>query len=134
MTPSTTDPAGLIQAIQRYFDLLHDFDALRYDQVFRASATLHGVNAAGAVTVFTAAAFKAWCAGQPTPESRNEPRQEQVLLIDFASPDQAMVKVRVRMNATVYLDHLIYHRVDGAWWITAKAFHVERDAAATVAA
>jgi len=36
------------------------------------------------------------------------------------------VKVRVRINAVVFVDHLLYHRTDGDWLITSKAFHVER--------
>jgi hypothetical protein len=47
------------------------------------------------------------------------------LLVDFASPAQAVVKVRVRIDAILYLDYLSYHRIDGAWLITAKSFHVE---------
>jgi hypothetical protein len=49
-----------------------------------------------------------------------------VLLVDFASPTQAIVKVRVRIDTQQYLDHLSWHCIDGAWRITAKSFHVER--------
>ena len=45
--------------------------------------------------------------------------------MDVASPNQALVKVRVRINAILYIDYLSYHRVDGDWLITSKAFHVE---------
>jgi hypothetical protein len=37
-----------------------------------------------------------------------------------------VVKVRVRIDAILYLDYLSYHCIDGAWLITAKSFHVER--------
>jgi len=53
------------------------------------------------------------------------PRQEEILLIDFAADTQALVKVRVRIASTLFVDHLSYHRIDGAWLITAKAFHIE---------
>ena len=46
--------------------------------------------------------------------------------MDFASPTQALVKVRVRIDTLLYLDYLSYHRVDGAWLITAKSFHIEQ--------
>jgi len=46
--------------------------------------------------------------------------------VDFASPTQALVKVRVRIDTTQYLDYLSYHRIDDAWLITAKSFHIER--------
>ena len=32
----------------------------------------------------------------------------------------------VRINAVVFVDYLIYHRIDGDWLITSKAYHVER--------
>jgi hypothetical protein len=48
------------------------------------------------------------------------------LLIDLASPAQALVKVRVRIDVLQYVDYLAYHRVDEAWLITAKSFQVER--------
>jgi hypothetical protein len=39
-----------------------------------------------------------------------------------------MIKVRVRINDVVFIDHLTYHCVAGAWRITSKAYHVERNA------
>ena len=47
--------------------------------------------------------------------------------MDVASRDQALVKVRVRINAILYVDYLSYHRIDGDWLITSKAFHVESE-------
>ena len=47
--------------------------------------------------------------------------------MDIASHNQALVKVRVRINAILYVDYLGYHRVDGDWLITSKAFHVESE-------
>jgi hypothetical protein len=63
----------------------------------------------------------------PSPESKNAPRLGEVLLVDFASPTQAIVKVRVRIDTQQFLDYLSWHCIDGAWRITAKSFHVERD-------
>jgi hypothetical protein len=67
----------------------------------------------------------------PSPKSRNAPRQQEVLLVDFASPDQALVKVRVRIDTVQYLDYLSYHCIGGTWLITAKSFHIERRYEAT---
>jgi hypothetical protein len=119
------DMAGLTQAVQRYFDLMYDSDVTRFDGVFRASAQLHGFRE-GQMTMWPAATFKEIIAGRPSPKSQSAPREEEILLVDFASVDQALVKVRVRINAVVFVDHLIYHRIDGDWLITSKAFHVER--------
>lgn len=76
--------------------------------------------------MWSAQKFKDVIAGRPSPKSLNAPRQEEILLVDFAGADQALVKVRVRINDTVFVDHLSYHRIDGEWLITAKAYHVER--------
>ena len=58
---------------------------------------------------------------------RSAPRAHQeMLLVDFASAAQAVVKVRVRIDAIQYLDYLSYHCIDGRWLITAKSFHIER--------
>jgi hypothetical protein len=65
-------------------------------------------------------------ASVPSPKSRNAPRVQEILLVDVASPEQAMVKVRVRIGTIQYLDYLAYHRIRGNWLITAKSFHVER--------
>ncbi len=123
--PSHPELSGLTDAVQRYFDLMYDSDVTRFDRVFRSSAQLHGFRD-GQMTVWPAATFKEIIAGRPSPKSQHAPREEAILLVDFASPDQALVKVRVRINAAVFVDHLSYHRIDGDWLITAKAFHVER--------
>ena len=123
--PHHPNISGLTDAVQRYFDLMYDSDVTRFDQVFRSSAQLHGFRE-GQMTMWPAASFKEIIADRPSPKSQSAPREEEILLIDFASADQALVKVRVRINAVVFVDHLTYHRIDGDWLITAKAFHVER--------
>jgi len=75
--------------------------------------------------LLTAQAYRDALARAPSPRSQNAPRHEEILLMDVASDSQALVKVRVRINAILYVDYLSYHRVEGDWLITAKAFHVE---------
>jgi hypothetical protein len=123
MSEQASIPA-LTKAIQGYFDLVYDCDTSRFDQVFRPTSQLHGFWD-GAMTLIPAQAFKDNLAGRVSPRSAGARRQEEILLIDFASPDQAFTKVRVRMNATVFVDYLTWHRIDGTWLITSKGFHVE---------
>jgi hypothetical protein len=120
---------SLTEAVQRYFDLMYDSDPEQFERVFHSTAQLHGVRD-GTLTRLTADAFKDLIASRPSPRSQNAPREDEVLLMDFASPSQAVVKVRVRINAIVFVDHLTYHRIDGDWLVTSKAYHVERTAAA----
>jgi Putative lumazine-binding len=120
-----TDARGLNQAVQRYFDLMYDSDTAQFDRVFCSTAQLHGFRG-GEMTMLSAQAYKDAIARLPSLKSRNIPREEQVLMVDFACPTQALVKVRVRWNTAVYVDYLIFHRIDGDWLITSKGYHIER--------
>jgi hypothetical protein len=118
-------PAPLLAAVERYFALMYDNDVSRFDQVFAPSAQLHGLRD-GELRLIRAADYRNNLAARPSPQSKNAPRLQEVLLVDFASPTQAIVKVRVRIDTQQYLDYLSWHLIDGAWRITAKSFHVER--------
>ncbi len=115
----------LLEAVERYLALMYDCDVSRFDQVFAPSAQLHGLRD-GTLHIIPAEDYRKRLAARPSPHSKNAPRLQEVLLVDFASPTQAMVKVRVRIDTQQYLDYLAWHRIDGAWRITAKSFHVER--------
>src|SRR5258705_544204 len=116
---------SLLDAVERYFDLMFDGDVSRFGNVFAPSAQLHGLRD-GSLRLLSAQEFKNALAAGPSPKSRNAPRQQELLLVDFASPTQALVKVRVRIDTLLYLDYLSYHHVDSAWLITAKSFHIEQ--------
>jgi hypothetical protein len=124
MTDAATH-ASLIAAVQQYFETMFDSDVARFDRVFALTAHLHGVRDGG-LRVLPATEYRTLLATTPSPRSKNAPRQEEILLVDFASSCQALVKVRVRIDALLYVDYLSFHRIDGAWLITAKSFHVER--------
>ena len=119
---------GLLRAVREYFDLMYDSDVSRFDRVFRPTAQLHGFRD-GKMRMLTAQAYREILATAPSPHSQGAPRQEEVLFLDITSPTQALVKVRVRISALVYVDYLSYHRVDGEWLVSAKAFHVESNLA-----
>lgn len=75
----------------------------------------------------TAERYKEVMGGHPSPKSLGAPREEEILLVDFASDSQAIAKVRVRIDRIVYLDYLTYHRIDGRWMVTSKAYHIEQE-------
>ena len=123
--PNRSTCHSLLDAVERYFDLMFDSDVSRFDQVFAPSAQLHGLRD-GNLRLLPAQDYKSALASGPSPKSKNAPRQQEILLVDFASPTQAVVKVRVRIDSVQYLDYLSYHCINGAWLITAKSFHIER--------
>jgi len=117
--------ASLLEAVEHYLTLMYDCDVSRFDQVFAPSAQLHGLRD-GELHIIPAAEYRNRLASRTSPQSRNAPRLQEVLLVDFASPTQAIVKVRVRIDTQQYLDYLSWHCIGGEWRITAKSFHVER--------
>jgi hypothetical protein len=115
----------LLAAVERYFDLMYDNDVSRFDQVFASSTQLHGLRD-GHLRLLPAQDYRNALASGASPKAKRAPRQQEILLVDFASAAQAVVKVRVRIDTIQYLDYLAYHCIDGLWLITAKSFHIER--------
>lgn len=124
MTQSPT-VAPLLEAVERYFTLMYDNDVSQFDRVFAPTAQLHGFRDAE-LRILPARDYRAMLASATSPKSKNAPCLQEILLIDLASPVQALVKVRVRIDLLQYVDYLAYHCISGTWRITAKSFHVER--------
>jgi hypothetical protein len=93
---------GLLRAVREYFDLMYDSDVSRFDRVFRPTAQLHGLRN-GKMRMLTAQAYRELLATAPSPQSQGAPRQEEMLFLDITSATQALVKVRVRIGALVYV-------------------------------
>lgn len=123
--PETAAYKSLVAVVDQYFDTMFDNDTDRFDRVFAPTAQLHGLRD-GALRVLPAAEYRKILASTPSPKSKGAPRQQEILSIDFAAPVQALVKVRVRIDALLYVDYLCFHRIDDAWGVTAKSFHIER--------
>jgi putative lumazine-binding protein len=115
---------SLMKAIQRYFDLMYDCDTSRFDDVFCPTVHLHGFRD-GEMKAWSAKTYKDILNGRQSPKSQNAPRENDVLLVDFASASQALTKVRVRISSMRFIDHLTWHRINGKWLITSKGFHLE---------
>jgi Putative lumazine-binding len=114
----------LTEAVQLYLDLMYDGEVGKFDRVFASTSQLHGFRE-GKMTCWPAAQYKEVLAGRMSPKALGSPREEQILLLDFASPTQALAKVRVRINEMVFVDYLSYHRLGEQWLITSKAYHRE---------
>src|SRR5262249_10301460 len=123
--PDAMTTRSLLDAVERYLDLMFDGDVERFGQVFAESAQLHGLRD-GNLRLLPAKDYRGALASRPSPKAKKAPRHQEILLLDFASPTQAIVKVRVRIDTQQYLDYLSYHYANDTWLITAKSFHVEQ--------
>ena len=115
----------LIDAIQKYFNLMYDCNVANFADVFSPAAQLHGYRD-GEMVCWPAAEYKEVLKARQSPLSLGSPRQDSILLIDIASVSHAFAKVEVRIHAGIYHDYLTYHKIDGRWVITSKGYHLMR--------
>jgi Putative lumazine-binding len=124
MTDIATHQA-LLTAVERYLEMMFDCDIGKFDSVFAPTAQLHGLRDEG-LRMLPAGEYREQLAARVSPKSKGAPRQQEILLVDFASPTQALVKVRVRIDTILYVDYLSFHLIGDDWLVTAKSFHIER--------
>jgi hypothetical protein len=122
----SANAASLMEAIERYFDLMYDCDTSRFDDVFYPTVHLHGFRD-GEMKAWSAETYKDILNARRSPKSQNAPRENNVLLVDFASASQALTKVRVRIASMRFIDYLTWHHVNGKWLITSKGFYLEAE-------
>jgi len=112
-------------AINLYFDLMYDADDSRFLEIFHDACLVHGMRE-GKLTAWSASEFRDVMRSRPSPASMKSPREQEILSIEQTAPELATAKVRVRIGQTGFIDHLVFHRIDGKWLVTSKAFHVAR--------
>ena len=115
--------------MQLYFDVMHECDLEKFDQVFHPTCSLFSAQD-GVFTVRPFAHYRAEMAKRTPPKSLGHPRDETILKIDLLSPEIALAQVRVRIFEKIFVDNLNLLKLDGRWMIVAKLYHH----AATVAA
>jgi hypothetical protein len=116
--------ASLMTALQKYLDMVYDGDTSRVDDVFYATAQQHGYRD-GKMVCLPNKMYRDILEKRQSPKSLGAPREDEILMVDFASTTQALVKVRGRLVEKVFIDHLTWHHIDGRWLITSKGFHIE---------
>src|SRR4051794_6424638 len=103
---------AIAAAINFYFDLMYEAEDSRFPDIFHDAALIHGMRE-GKLVAWSAAEFRAMMRGRPSPASLKSPRAQAILAIEQTAPDLATAKVSVRIGQTGFIDHLVFHRVDG---------------------
>lgn len=110
-----------------YFDVLQDQNLTKFDNVFDSGSVLYSPQN-GAVVVRPFNDYRVMVQGRESPESKDSPRLDEILMIDILSSEMALVKVRLRLFDSIMADYLNLMKVDGQWRIYAKHFHRVGDA------
>jgi len=118
-------PTDLMSAINIYFDNIYYYDAALLDRVFHQASSLFDVDN-GSLTVEPIASFRHDVDNRPSPASKNQTREEEIIMIDRLSKDCALVKLRLRAHQNVFIDHLSFVKDKNGWCIVAKVWHLER--------
>jgi len=115
----------LLSAVQTYFDSLYYCDIEKLNEVFHQSASLFDADE-GKLFVEPIASFSADVVGRVSPASKNQEREDEILLIDWLSPISATVKIRLRAHENVFVDHLGFVKGEQGWQIVSKIWHLEK--------
>lgn len=115
----------IASAIDGYFDLMYEADDSQFPEVFHDACLIHGLRE-GKLTAWSASEFRDVMRSRPSPAAMKSPREQEILSIEHTVPELATAKVSVRIGQTGFIDSLIFHRIDGKWLVTSKAFHVAR--------
>lgn len=91
---SRSGPTSLTAAVQKYFDLMYDCDTSRFHEVFCSTAQLHGFRDGRLVT--WSAEYKDVLEKRQSPKALGAVRADEILLMDFASTDLALLRCASR--------------------------------------
>lgn len=105
-----------------YFEVLQTQDIQLFDRVFHKDCVLYSEQD-GALVVRPYSEYREMVLGREAPSTGNFPRNEELLLVDFLSPNMAVLKVRLRLFNNIMEDHLNVMKHDGSWMVYAKHFY-----------
>lgn len=114
----------LLNAVQRYFDALYFCDTEMLNSVFHQASSLFDADN-GTLLVEPIKSFSDDVAGRVSPASKNQIREDEILMVDWLSPISATVKIRLRAHQNVFVDHLGFVKTDSGWKIVSKIWHLE---------
>lgn len=115
----------LLNAVQVYFDALYYCDTEKLNNIFHSSSSLFDADN-GTLFVEPIDSFSNDVATRESPASKQQEREDEILMIDWLSPISATVKIRLRAHQNVFVDHLGFVKTEQGWKIVSKIWHLEK--------
>ncbi len=115
----------LLKAVQLYFDALYYCDVEMLNKVFHETSSLFDADE-GKIFVEPIASFSADVGGRISPASKNQAREDEILMVDMLSSISATAKIRLRAHENIFVDHLGFVKGEDGWQIVSKIWHLER--------
>lgn len=107
-----------------YFDGLYNSDTSKLSRVFHPMAHYVCVTD-GTFQHLTMDEYFPIVDRRPSPASRNEPRHDLILSIEFAGPVTALARVECSIGPKFFTDFLTCVFIDKRWQIISKVFHYD---------
>jgi hypothetical protein len=117
--------SSLTDAVQIYFDALYECNIEKLNSVFHETSSLFDVDN-GKVFVEPIDSFSRDVSTRISAQSKNQVREEEILMIDYLSQKCATVKIRLRAHQNVFVDHLGFVYGENGWKIVSKIWHLEK--------
>ena len=107
-----------------YFDGLYYSDTSRLSRVFHPMA--HYICATGGTFQYLRMdEYFPIVDRRPSPASRNEPRRDRIISVEFAGPVTAFARAECAIGSKFFTDLLTLIYIDECWQIVSKVFHYE---------
>jgi Putative lumazine-binding len=119
-----SDLGDLEQAVQTYFDGLHEGDTTKLASVFHAEAHLFSVTD-GTLDDMPRERWFELVRNRPSARSRDLPRRDWIGQIDRSGPNTAFVKVQCQIPPRYFTDYLTFVKLAEGWRVISKTFHTE---------
>jgi len=115
----------LLEAVNFYFEGIHEYDVSKLKQVFHTESSLFDADN-GNIFVEKIDAFLEDISTRTSPASVGQVMKSEVLMIDYLSPISSTVKIRIQTNKNVFVDHLAFVKGQNGWKIVSKVWHLEK--------
>jgi len=118
----STDEAEVRAVISSYFDALYQGDVELFRRVLHPRARLYSATE-GTLVDLDVDIYLGLVAGRPSPASRKDLRDDQVLTVEIASPTTAHARVKDMYLPKKFINELSFIKIEGRWQIAAKIWH-----------
>ena len=119
-----SDLNDLEQALQTYFDGLHEGDTTKLGRVFHDVAHLFYVTDGKLGDMSREQWFDLVCS-RASAQSQDLRRHDWVVQIDRSGPSTAFAKVQCQIPPRYFTDYLTFVKLEEGWRIVSKTFHTE---------
>jgi hypothetical protein len=110
--------------VSDYFEGLYRSDSTILRKVFHPSA-LFACASDGTLLTLRMDEYFPIIDKRPSPASRNDPRTDRIISIEFAGPITALARVECSILPKHFIDLLTLICLDGRWQIISKVFHFD---------